>query len=264
MASNNWISSDLPRIHNVVQNAMTLYPKELVIQTLRDYFSQDSQYHYVRDHWGFSLTPDHTDLPLTAGYHDDTTTRLFIGEKYRTGVIYYPDVLVASGGSTSVPISFNMELSSVKWAPQAYEDGYGNVKQFSFPSYHIFAGAWEGTITIDVRARDLRTRDELVDIISLMFVNVAFYDLERAGLIVKAGGVSAGAPTEQDDRNDKLFIQTITLNVRSEWRRHLPIANIIDIINTSIEFGRLDPTGPIAPNLTINNQQTLLELLASL
>ena len=64
-------------------------------------------------------------------------------------------------------------------------------------------------------------------------------------------------------RNDHTFTQTITLSIRSEWRRNIKISNVIDIINFSIEFGRL-PNGPIAPNLTIHTELTLMELLANI
>jgi len=263
MVTGNFFKSDLYKIHDIVQNSMTLYPKELVIATLRDFFSNDSYYHYVHDLWGFPQTPDYTDLPEDSGFHDNITTRLFIGESYRFDIIYYPAITVRHGGSASVPISINREVNSVKWDNMVFEDGYGNIKTFMVPSYFIFAGAWEGSINIEVMARDLRARDDLVDLVSLLFVDIAFNDLYKSGLIVK--GVSSGAPTETDDRNDKLFRQTITLQIRSEWRRHVPINSVIEIINTSIEFQRTTPTlGPVDPNLTINTTQTLAQLLAKL
>src|SRR5258708_24489226 len=110
-----------------------------------------------------------------------------------------------------------------------FQDGYGNIKTFPTPEHFILAGAWEGSINIDIRARDLRARDDLVDLVSLLFVDVAFNDLVKSGLVIK--GVSSSAPNEFEDRNDHVFAQTVTLQVRSEWRRAIPIANIIDIIN---------------------------------
>lgn len=263
MATGSFFKSDLYKIHSIVQNSMTLYPKELVVAQLRDFFSHDSYYRYNFDHWGYPQTPDHTDLPLDAGIHDNITTRLFIGESYRFDVIYYPAIIVRHGGSTSVPISINRETANIKWGYMVFEDGYGNIKTFPTPEHFIFAGAWEGSINIDIVARDLRARDDLVDLVSLLFVDIAYNDLVKAGLVVK--GVSSGPPSETDDRNDKLFRQTITLQIRSEWRRNIPIGNIIEIINMSVEFGRTDPiTAPIAPNLTINTSETLMELLAKL
>ena len=244
---------------------MILYPKELVIAQLRDFFSNDSYYHYVHDQYGFPQTPNQTNLPQDVGFHDNITTRLFIGESYRFDVIYYPAIIVRHGGSTSVPISINREEAGVKYTYMTFIDGYGNQVVFPTPEYFIFAGAWEGQINIEVLAKDLRARDDLVDLVSLLFVDIAFKDLQKAGLIVL--GTSIGATTETDDRNDHIFKQTITLKIRSEWRRHIPIGNIIEIINTSVEFGRINPPnppGPIATNLTINTSQTLTELLASL
>jgi hypothetical protein len=261
MSTNNFFKSDVYRMYNVVQNSMTLYPKELVIAQIRDFFSRDTYYHYVFDNWGYPQTPDQTDLPISAGYHDNITTRLFVGESYRFDVIYYPAIIVRHGGATSVPVSLNRNTSVVKWGNMVFEDGYGNIKTFPTPEYFIFAGAWEGSINIDVMARDLRARDDLVDAICLLFVDLAFNDLQKSGLVIK--GVSSGAPTETDDRNDHIFKQTVTLQVRSEWRRQIPISNIIEIINMGIEFGRI-PEGPIAPNLTINTGETLTDMLSNL
>lgn len=262
MATGVLFRSDLYNLHDVVQNSMTLYPKELVISTLRDFFSRDSWYHFTKDAWGFPKTPELTNIPLTGGLHNDSTTRLFIGESYRFDVIYYPALIVRHGGSTSVPISINRETSGIKWGNIVYQDGYGNIKLFPTPEHYIFAGAWEGSINIDIMARDIRARDDLVDLVSILFTDIAYNDLQKSGLAIK--GVSSGGPTETDDRNDHIFRQTVSLQIRSEWRRNIPIKSVIEVINLSVEFGRLDPTGPIAPNLTINTNESLTDMLLSL
>src|SRR5258708_4588092 len=263
MTASNFFRSDLYKIHDIVQNWMVLYPKELVVAQLRDFFSHDSWYHYAHDHFGYPQTPDHTNLPINSGFTNDITTRVFIGESYRFDVIYYPAIIVRHGGSASVPISINRETASVKWGNLVFKDGYGNIKTFPNPEFFIFAGAWEGSINIDIMARDLRARDDLVDLVSLLFVDIAFNDLVKSGLIVK--NVSAGSPVEVDDRNDHVFKQTITLQIRSEWRRLIPIGNIIEIINMSVEFGRTDiPDAPVAENLTINTNETLTQMLEKL
>lgn len=263
MTTNNFYRSDLNGIYNVVQNSMTLYPKELVIATLRDFFSRDSYYHYAHDLWGYPQTPDHTNLPQDSGYTDSLTTRVFIGESYRFDVIYYPAIIVRHGGSTSVPISMNRETGVIKWGNLIFQDEYGNMKTFPVPEFFLFAGAWEGSINIDIMARDLRARDDLVDLVSLLFADIAFNDLQKSGLVVK--GVSSGAPTERDDRNDHLFVQTVTLQIRSEWHRHIPISNLIDVINFSVEFSRLpSPPGVVAENLTINMSDNITDIMAKL
>ena len=264
MTTNSFSKSDLYGIYNVVQNAMVLYPKEIVIAVMRDFFSKDSYWHYATDLWGYPQTPDLTDFPRDAGLHDNTTTRLFIGEYYRgIDLIYYPCLLVKNGGSNSVPLSFNREGGTVFNESIIFDDGYGNTKTVSMPKYFQFAGAWEGSITIDVRTKDIRARDELCELTSLLFTDLAFDDLVKSGLLVK--NVSISTPSEVSDSTDWVYIQTITLQVRSEWRRHIPIGNIIDAINFAIEFGDLEANPVvIAPNLTINTQITLDEALSEL
>src|SRR5271169_1238633 len=127
MSSNNFFKSDLYGIYNIVQASMIVYPKEIIIATLRDFFSRDSYYHYSKDQWGFANTTDHTDLPpgadLPSGAGADPmlsntinlSTRLFIGENYRYDGIYYPAILIKSGGTKYVPISINREQSGVQY-----------------------------------------------------------------------------------------------------------------------------------------------------
>ena len=115
MGTANTFKTDLYALHNYVQNTMLIHPKELMIEMLREFFSRDSYYHYVRDAWGFPLTPDHTDLSGDAGLNDDVTTRLYIGEAYRYDINYYPAILVRTGGSKYVPISMGREKGSVQY-----------------------------------------------------------------------------------------------------------------------------------------------------
>ena len=257
MATNNLFKSDLHSLHHIVQGSMIGYPKEIIIATLRDFFSRDSYYHYSKDSWGFSNTVDHTDLPLGAGMNDETTTRVFIGENYRYDGIYYPAILVKNGGSKYVPISINRDEGTVEWQFREFDDGYGNKTFFKNPKCFLFRGAWEGSISIDVMTRSLRSRDDLVELVAMCFTDITFKSLQKAGVIIKP--LSIGAPSEADDRNDKLFKQTITLDVRSEWRREIPIGNLVEIISFTTEFSDIINDSPVAQNLTINTNYQLLD-----
>ena len=266
MVTNNFFRSDLYSVYNIIRNAMTLYPKELIIATLRDYFSHDSWYSYQHDQFGFPLTPSNLNLPSDAGIagtpDQNLSTRVFIGEAYRFDVAYYPMILVRHGGATSVPISMNRNAYTVKWGNMVFEDGYGNIKTFPQPEFFRFNGAWEGSINIEIRTKDLRSRDDLVDLVSILFVDIAFDELVKAGLVIK--GVSAGAHTETDDRNDHIFAATVTLQFRGEWARAIPISNVVDIINFTIEFGRLLPEPSPDPNLAITIYQDIWDFLSTL
>jgi len=262
MTTSNVVKSDLYKLHNIVQNSAIVYPKELILSTLKEYFSEDSYYHYVKDEFGFPKTPDHTGMPLEAGLDDNVTTRLYIGEAFRKDVIFYPALIVRSSGANYLPISINNEAYNIQYSPRLYEDGYGNTYQLSYPEYFISAGVIEGTLTIEVMTRSLRARDDLSEIVALIFQELSRDQLTHSGLFIKR--VSIGGPSESDDRSDKLFRQTINLEFRSEWRRHIPILNVIEILNFSIEIGNIDTNIPASPNLAIETNKTIYDIFGDL
>jgi len=273
MGTNNFFKSNLMPLHNIVQASMLVYPKEIIISTLRDFFSKDDYYHYAKDQWGFANTTDHTDLPLGADIptthnqyganQNGLSTRLFIGENYRYNGIYYPAILIKSGGSRYVPISINREQDSVQYEDVIFEDGYGNQTIVSKPKAFVTAGAWEGTIIIDVLSRSLRARDDLTEAIAMCFTEFSFDSLYDIGIIVKP--VSIGSASESDDRNDKLFRQSITLEIRTEWRREIPVGNIIDaIFFTAILADVSRPSSPVPANITINTEVSLLDTILNI
>jgi hypothetical protein len=273
MGSNNFFKSNIMSLHNVVQGSMLVYPKETIIATLRDLFSKDDYYHYSKDQWGFANTTDHTDLvpgadlPTMHNKYGSTqeglSTRLFIGENYRYDGIYYPAVLVKNGGTKYIPISINREQDSVQYEDIIFEDGYGNQTTVHKPVSFITAGVWEGSIVIDVLSRSLRARDDIVETIAMCFAEFSPDTLYDIGIIVKPPSISA--PSESDDRNDKLFRQSITLDIRTEWRREIPISNIIDIIFFTVTFEDLNsPNYPVPPNITINTDVSITDILLNL
>ena len=139
-------------------------------------------------------------------------------------------------------------------------DGYGNQSVISSPKAFITAGAWEGQIIVDVITRSIRSRDDLIELISMCFTEITFDTLEDVGIIIKP--LSYGSPSESDDRNDKLFRQSITLDIRTEWRRSIPIGNIIEAILFTANFGDVSKSSNYdAPNLTINTEVNLLDVL---
>lgn len=274
MATNNFYKSDLFGIHNIVQSSMLVYPKEMIIATIKDLFSEDSYYHYSKDEWGFANTTDHTDLPPGADIPyghpgsnslmgDLLPTRLFIGENYRYDVIYYPAILIKSGGSKYVPISINRDQGGVEYEDIIYEDGYGHQTIISKPAYLFTAGIWEGSIIIDVMTRSLRARDDLVEILAMTFSEIKFDVLHDVGIIVKP--VNIGGASETDDRNDKLFRQTLTLDIRTEWRRQIPVSSVIDAIFFTSSFQDIsNPNGVASPNLTVNTELSLTDMLLNI
>lgn len=263
MVTNSFFRSDLPGLYNIVQNSMIVYPKEAIIAILRDFFSKDSFYHYVRDEWGFAKNVEQKDLPTNAGISDDLTTRIFIGETFRFDGIFYPCILVKHNSSRYVPISINRENTTIAWELRTFEDDNGNLKFFKNPKSFVFSGAWEGSVSIDIITKSSRARDELVELTAMCFTDINFENLKNAGIICKPMTVSG--PSEQDDRNDKLFRQSINMEIRTEWRREIPIKNVLEVISFAIDFGNLQSDySPIAQNISIKQEISFLDSMMSL
>lgn len=236
-STNNFYKSDLHTLHNLVQSSMLVYPKELIIDILRDFFSKDSYYHYVKDEFGFPKTINEKGLDSEAGLNDNQVTRLFIGETYRQDVIFYPAITVRSNGMKYVPLSFTRNQGSIQYSKVLYEDGYGNQTEVSRPAYFVTAGAWEGSLSIDVYTRSLRACDDLCELIGMCFTEIYFNVASDAGVLIKPPSI--GSVNTQDDRNDKIFKQSVNLDIRTEYRREIPIYSTLDSINLAIEFGDL-------------------------
>ncbi len=263
MATNNFFRSDLPNIYNVVQSTALAYSKDMIITILRDFFSRDSYYHYAKDEFGFAKTVDHTDLPLNAGLFDDSTTRIYIGENYRFDGIYYPALLLKANSIKYVPLSAYREGGATIYESTVYEDGYGNQKIINTPKSFLYAGVWEASFSIDIFTRSLRARDDLVELVLLCFSDIMFDSLRKAGIVIKPP--QATSASESDDRNDKLFKQSITLDARCEWRREIPVENIIDAIFFSLDLVNLqDPDAIPSPNLAINNKLSITDMMIEL
>lgn len=260
MGTGNINKTDLYHINNITQNTMLSHAKEVFIETLRDIFSQDSEYHYVRDAWGFPEVINLTGIPTEAGLHDDVTTRLFIGESFKMDMIYYPAILVRGGSFRSVPISMSRNEELIHYKVTRVIDGYGNEKLFSTPDYFNLSGAWEGQIIIDVVAGDVQARDELVDLVAAIIQIARYKEFQKAGVFLKPLSISSAS--EVDDRSGKLYKMSITCDVRTEWNQQIPITSVVDAIMYCVDFGDLSQANPIfAPNIEAKGSIDLIQII---
>lgn len=259
MATGNWQDTDLYKIYGLIQSSIIVHPKEVTIAALRKMFSQDSFYHFVADEWGFPKTDDHTDLPLGSGVSDDTVTRIFIGENFRQDVQFYPSIIVKSGGMRAVPISINREQGKYIVDQRVYQDGYGNTRTIRVPKSFRFEGVAEGSLSVDITTRSVSTRDHLAQLVFALFTDVMFDDLRHSGLVVK--NVNISSPSEGDDRSNKFYKVSVTLDIRMEWKREVPIDNYLERIVFNITIGNTDTDAPTSPNFDINTEVSYLDLL---
>jgi hypothetical protein len=243
------VNTDLFGAFNIVQSVGVVAGKSLIIDTLRDVFREDAEFKYVEDVFGFPKVRGQSDLDAVAGLEDDETTRIFIGSTYRQDIKYYPALSVKNTRTSYTPVSFNQDWMGVVYRKELLADGYGNNVTISTPAYNTLVGAWDQTFEVKVTAESELDREELVDIVSTILIGPKRLELQDAGLFIKT--LSTGGEQEEPYGNGYLYTSSITLETRSEWKVHIPIANVMERIGLIVTFGNLE-TGRTADALTIN------------
>lgn len=250
--------SDIFDLENIVQQTGIVHGKNILVDTLRDIFSHDRQYKYVSDVFGFPKTPSHLGLNPEAGLDDEETTRIFIGTAYRYDIKFNPSIIVRSTGTRYVPISFNQNRLNTLYRKELIMDGYGNKAVVNTPYAYTQVGAWDQTFEVKIIAENEMDREEITDIVSSALMMTRRIDLERAGLHIK--DVSTSAETETQYANDHLYMISVNVSARSEFKTSIPIHDVCERIGICLTFRTL-PDGPVADGLTINEQITQADLL---
>lgn len=237
------VTSDIYHLDHIVRHTGIVHGRNILIDTLREIFARDSNYRYITDIFGFPKTPDHTGLDIDAGLVDQTTTRLFIGTTYRYEISYLPAITVRQTNSQYRPVSFNQNKLNIQYELQRMEDGYGNVSFLKVPSRYLFAGAWEQSFELKVLSHSQEDTAAIADVVMVSLQNTYRDIMERNGLFVKRVSAS-GEQSEQSGNNDPVFSISLSVDTYSEWRREIPISNLVDRIQLCFHFdigSDLDP-----------------------
>jgi len=234
MSTSHRVYSDLFQEANFVNQTAVSQGKNLLIDVIRESFKKDTFYRYTHDAFGFPLTPDLTALP--PDIQEERTTRIYIGDVYRYDKRFNPSITVRHSSGKYKPISINQNHTT-KYRLDLVIDGYGNRSYIRVPTHRVITGAWEQTFEVKITSESTQDREELTDIVTGYLQGVVRQELYEAGLFVR--GVSMSSETEEDWANDKLYIQSISLETYSEWRRHLPINSVIETLNFCFNYGIL-------------------------
>lgn len=253
------VVSDIFNLESVVQQMGMVATKNVLIDMLRDVFRKDREYAYRDDVFGFPKTPSHLGLDPEAGLDDEETTRIFIGSTYRYDVKFNPSIIVKNTGSTYNPISFNQDFLGVIYKKEALVDGYGNKTIVSTPAFNVLVGAWEQTYEIKVIAESEVDREEIADIVMVSLIGSRRRELEKVGVFIK--NIRSGGETEEPYANDYLYTVSINIEVRTEWKIHVPISDTCERIALCLTFNALD-TDPPANGLDINEHLTQADELS--
>lgn len=220
--------------------------KNLIIDSLRDHFQKDTFYRYEQNAWGFPMTPNVTDLP--PDIQERRTSRIYIGDVFRYDKRYFPSLTVRHSSAKYYPISFNQNFFNTKYRMDLVMDGYGERSYVRTPTHHTVCGAWEQTFDIQIAAESIPDREELSDLVSAFMIGVARQELGDSGLGIKT--VNIGGEREEDYANDKIYMQTVSVETFSEWKREIPIDSVVEMINFCFNFGIFASDGPFVTTTT--------------
>jgi hypothetical protein len=229
----------------------------VLIDVLRNIFAQDRQFKYVSDVFGFPKTPSHLGLDPSAGLDDEETTRIFIGGTYRYDTKFNPSIIVKNTGSRYSPIAFNQNVLGTIYREEVLTDGYGNRTTLTVPAYNTIVGAWDQTFEVKIITENEIDREEISDIVQVTLMGTRRLEIQNAGVFIKS--LSTSGETEQQYANDYIYSISINLDVRTEWRVHIPISDVCERIAVCLTFKTLD--GQASDALSVNEYITHADLI---
>jgi ssDNA-specific exonuclease RecJ len=195
------------------------------------------------------MTPNLTDLP--PDIQEKRTSRIYIGDVFRYDKRYFPAITVRHASAKYYPISFNQNFFNTKYRMDLVIDGYGERSYVRTPTYHTIVGAWEQTFDIQIATEAIPDREELSDLVSAFMIGVARQELGESGLGIKS--VSISGEREEEYANDKIYLQTISVETFSEWKREIPIDSIMEMVNFCFNYGLFSSNGPFVTDSTYIN-----------
>jgi hypothetical protein len=225
--SGTQLFSDIFNLDNVIQNTGLQVGRNMLIDILREIFARDTEWRYRKDIFGYPKTPSLLGLEETAGLDDDESTRIFIGSTYRYDIAYLPAITIRPTNIAYKPVSFNQNQGSVSYGRQLVTDGYGVETFVKVPLAFVNAGAWDQTFEVKISSYSPEDTFAITDAVLQSLQGTFRNNLQDNGLFIKriSGG---GETTENINQNDPIFHSTLSVETYSNWRREIPIANMVD------------------------------------
>lgn len=267
MATSNVVYSNFFSRSDISKQTGISHGKSLLIDALRELFTNDSLYAYRQDEFGFPLVPNHFGLPNEEGATQmdadgnliinpspnlsidaKLSTKIYIGSTYHQDVKFYPVVTIKQTGGKNHPISFNQNAIQIHYRKEFIRDAYGNQTEIRTPTHYVFGDGWDQSFEIKIVAEDLVDRDQIGDIITVGLMHLKRNELEKAGLHIRDMSMSGETEEESVKSTTKwLYTYIITLNTYSEWQRTVPIRDVIERINFYFDIIRtgIKPSGSI-------------------
>jgi len=213
--------NSIPPSHPILSTNHVVYVKDVVINALRDMFSRDAEYTYIRENNG--ILPD----------FENPNLGVVITDVYSYEVVFLPAITVRVNSSNLVPISFNQNHSTLDYQ----RDGYGQLVHDNYgrpiPIYQEFAGLYKTSLTIGIATWTPLDREKLVTKVAIFFQHL-LRDQLSADFGFFAENVSVGGESEQEYSNDYIFSQTVNVEALTQWTNRIPLGEELLAINLQI------------------------------
>jgi hypothetical protein len=230
---------------SIIQQVCIVQPKNIIMDVLRRRFSRDNIYTYKMDEYGFPAVKDMTGQDID----DFDTTKIMISDVFRFDAKFYPLITVKTTGGSHTDISFNQE-ATIKYRTDLIENTIFERKIVRTPTHRVYAGLWDMGFEITIYSKSLSELEELIEIVSMMFVYSSRNELRANGLAIKSTDI--GSISADDESAGKLFSSAISIRTQSEWRVEIPIENLIEKILFYFDVKRT----PAPPNANISDVLT--------
>lgn len=218
--------------HPILRVDHVVYIKDTVINVLRDLFSRDPEFTYIREIDG--ILPD----------FENPTLGVVITDVYSYEVQFLPAVTVRVNNSNMIPVSFNQNQFTYDYLRD--ESGSLVLDDFGKPIeiYEEFAGLYKSSVTVNVVTWTPLDREKLVSKIAIIFKHL-MRDQLYADFGVFVENVSVGGETEQPYSNDYLFSQPVTVDVLTSWTNRIPRGDgLVEGVNLQIIGDAARPVEP--------------------
>ena len=207
------------------------YIKDVIINALRDVFSRDPDYTYIKDEDG--IFPD----------FDNENLGIVITDVFGYDVEFLPAITIRVNSSTLVPVSFNQNQFTLDYQ----KDENGNLVRDGrgkpIPVWQEFSGLYDTTATLNIHTWDPLAREELATRVSIMFKHVLRDQLYADfGFFVKE--VSVGGETETEYHNDFIYSQPVSITVLTGWNNRIPVGENLEGIGIQIIGDAVPPQEP--------------------
>lgn len=209
------------------------YIKDTIISSLRDMFSRDPDFTYIKAEDG--VFPD----------FDNENLGVVITDVFGYTVNFLPAITIRVNGGSLMPVSFNQNQFT-------YDYHRDPVTGALTALWQEFSGLYDSSVVVNIHAWDPQTREELVTRLAILFQHLLRDQLYADFGLFVWKPVSIGAEVETpwtQDPNDMIFSQSISFQVLTGWNNRIPVGPPLEGINLQIIGDAVTPEPPegVAP-----------------